>query len=65
MPIKKRPDTNTIWPDFFDYFRKDFGREIRGWLNVLKYYGMLTPLVIIGLVALFIYVDPIPPKKRI
>lgn len=63
MSIKKRPETDTVWPDFFDYFRKDFGREIRGWRTVLKYYGMLTPLVIIGLIAVFLYVDPIPPKK--
>ncbi len=63
MPIKKRPDTDSVWPDFLDYFRKDFGREIRGWMKVFKYYGMLTPLAIIAMIAIFIYVDPIPPKK--
>jgi TRAP-type uncharacterized transport system substrate-binding protein len=63
MPIKKRPDTDSVWPDFLDYFRKDFGREIQGWVKIFKYYGMLTPLAIIALIALFIYVDPIPPKK--
>lgn len=63
MPIKKRPDTNTVWPDFFDYFRKDFGREIKGWFFIFKYYGMLTPLMILLLIGIFMYVDPIPPKK--
>lgn len=63
MPIQKRPDTDSVWPDLLDYFRKDFGREIRGWLKVFKYYGMLTPLAIIALIAIFIYVDPIPPKR--
>ncbi len=63
MPIKKRPDTDSVWPDFLDYFRKDFGRELRGWLKVFRYYGMLTPLAIIGIIAIFIYVDPFPPKK--
>ncbi len=63
MPIKKRPDTDTVWPDFLDYFRKDFGREIRGWIKVFKYYGMLTPLAITAIIAIFLYVDPIPPKK--
>lgn len=63
MPIKKRPDTDSVWPDFLDYFRKDFGREIRGWVKVFKYYGMLTPLAVMAMIAIFIYVDPIPPKK--
>lgn len=63
MPIQKRANTDTVWPDFFDYFRRDFGREVYGWRHVLRYYGMLTPILLIALVALFIYVDPIPPKK--
>lgn len=63
MAIKKRPDTDTVWPDFFDYFRRDFGREILGWRYVIRYFGMLTPLILVGLIALFFYVDPIPPKK--
>ena len=63
MPIQKRPDTDSVWPDLLDYFRKDFWREIRGWRKVFIYYGMLTPLAIIAIIAIFIYVDPIPPHK--
>ena len=63
MPIQKRPDTDSVWPDLLDYFRKDFWREIRGWRKVFIYYGMLTPLAIIAMIAIFIYVDPIPPHK--
>ncbi len=63
MPLKPRQKTDSVWPDFFDYFRQDFRRELSGWSYVIRYYGMLTPLLILGLVALFLYVDPIPPKK--
>ncbi|MCC7225159.1 MAG: hypothetical protein IT507_00535 [Burkholderiaceae bacterium] len=61
MPLKPRQKTDSVWPDFFDYFRQDFRRELSGWSYVIRYYGMLTPLLILGLVALFLYVDPIPP----
>ena len=63
MPIKPRKNTDSVWPDFFHYFRQDFGRELSGWSYIIRYYGMLTPLLALGLIALFIYVDPIPPKK--
>lgn len=63
MAIKKRPETDTVWPDFFDYFRRDFWRELRGWRYVIRYYGMLTPLVVVALIGLFLYVDPMPPKR--
>ncbi len=62
MAVKKR-NSNRVWPDFLDYFRQDFRREILGWVTVSKYFGLIIPLIIALLIALIIYINPFTPKK--
>ena len=62
MAVKKR-NGDRIWPDFLDYFRQDFRRELSGWATVIKYFGILIPLAIAMIFTLLIYVEPFPPKK--
>ncbi len=62
MAVKRR-DGDRIWPDLMDYFRQDFRRELSGWRTVFKYFGILIPLALSLLVALIIYIKPIPPKQ--
>ena len=61
MAVKRR-NTDRVWPDFLDYFRQDFRREVRGWAKVIMYFGLYLPLAILVLTALVVSMDPIPPK---
>lgn len=58
-----RRQTDRIWPDFLDYFRQDFRREVHGWRRLVLYFGLYLPVVLVLLVAIVIQINPIPPKK--
>lgn len=62
MAVQRR-ETDRIWPDFLDYFRQDFRRELRGWWKVFQYFGLYVPVVLALLVAVVAYLDPWPPSK--
>lgn len=62
MAVERR-HTDRIWPDFLDYFRQDFRRELRGWWRIFQYFGLYVPVVLVLLALLIFKADPIPPKK--
>ena len=62
MAVKRR-HTDRVWPDFIDYFRQDFRREVHGWVRVFQYFGIYIPICLVFLVGLVFYIDPFPPKK--
>jgi uncharacterized protein len=61
--VVRRRHTDRIWPDFLDYFRQDFRRELRGWWRIIQYFGLYVPLALLVLAVLIIQADPLPPKK--
>lgn len=44
------------------YFRFFFNKEKNGWIKLISYYNIYIPLGIVGLIALAIYINPLPPK---
>lgn len=45
------------------YFNRYANREAFSWVRLIRYYAIVTPLIICGLVAIFIYVMPSTPKN--
>ncbi|MCV2350575.1 TAXI family TRAP transporter solute-binding subunit [Paucibacter sp. Y2R2-4] len=62
MAVHRR-NTDKLWPDFLDYFRQDFRRELQGWWRIVQYFGIYIPVGLALLVAIVIHVDPLPPAK--
>lgn len=62
MAVKRR-ETDRVWPDFMDYFRQDFRREMHGWWRIFQYFGAYLPVALALLVATVVYLDPLPPAK--
>ncbi len=62
MAVHRR-DTDRVSPDFLDYFRQDFRRELHGWWRIFQYFGIYIPVVMVLLVGIVIHVDPLPPAK--
>ena len=58
-----RRQTDRIWPDFLDYFRQDFRREVHGWRRLAQYFGLYLPVTLVLLVAIVIQINPMPPQK--
>lgn len=58
-----RRKTDQIWPDFLDYFRQDFRREVHGWKRLALYFGLYLPVVLALLIAIVIQIKPFPPQK--
>ena len=57
--MKKYLETAT--EDFARYWRKYFRTEAMAWLNVVRYYGIVIPIVVIALIAAVIHSSPLPP----
>ena len=44
------------------YFKYFFAKEKKGWIKLLFFFNLYIPIFIIGLIALIVYVNPLPPK---
>lgn len=55
--------SNNVITDTISYIYKQGKREIQAWLYVAKYYGILLPVLVIGLIGLVVYVKPFPDSS--
>lgn len=53
----------TVLQYFKRYLRKFFSKELLGWLKTARFFGLISLIVLAALIALAIYINPIPPKK--
>lgn len=53
--------SNTAYQYIKRYFVKFFPKERQGWSQVIRFYGLIGLTGIAGLIALTIYVNPLPP----
>ncbi|WP_353432985.1 TAXI family TRAP transporter solute-binding subunit [Polynucleobacter sp. MWH-UH23A] len=44
------------------YFKHFFAKEKKGWIKLVLFFNIYIPLLIIGLITLILYVNPLPPK---
>lgn len=59
--MRKYLETST--EDFARYLRKYSRTEARAWINVVRYYGILIPLIAIALIVAIVLSSPFPPKS--
>lgn len=52
----------TIQEYFRRYLRKFFIKERQGWLKIIRFYGVITFIVLGLVISLAIYIQPFPPK---
>lgn len=45
------------------YIRRYADREAFSWIRVVRYYALLMPFIVLGLVAIFLYIMPSTPKN--
>lgn len=53
----------TVLQYFKRYVRKFFSKELLGWVKTARFFGLISLIAVLALVALAIYINPIPPKK--
>jgi TRAP-type uncharacterized transport system substrate-binding protein len=49
--------------DIVSYFQKDFARELSGWFEFIRYHLLLIIGVILLLIGIIVYINPLPPKQ--
>jgi TRAP-type uncharacterized transport system substrate-binding protein len=54
--------TTTVLQYFKRYLNKFLPKEVKGGIKILKFYGPIGLIVLVGLLTLAIYINPIPPK---
>jgi len=58
----KRYNTNTQIGHLKQYFGLFFQRECKAWIKILFFYNIYIPILIIAIIGLAIYINPLPPK---
>ena len=55
-------NTNTQIAHLKQYFGLFFQRERKGWIKTLFFYNIYIPLLLVAIIGLAIYINPLPPK---
>lgn len=58
----KKYDAHTQLAHIKQYFSLFFERERKGWIKLLFFYNIYIPLVLVIIIGLAIYINPLPPK---
>lgn len=55
-------DAHTQLSHIKRYFQIFFKKEKEGWIKSLFFYNIYIPLLVLGIIGLAIYINPLPPK---
>lgn len=59
--MKKQFETAS--EDLVRYLKKYLRSEFLAWFNVVRYYGILLPILLVGIIVLIVKSSPFPPKE--
>ena len=54
--------TTTVLQYFKRYIKKFLPKELKSGIKIIKFYGPIGLIVLVGILSLAIYINPIPPK---